>query len=101
MISLFRKLLNQIGLGRHSAKTARERLQIVVSHQRAEEGGGDVDFLPRLRNELLSVICKYVKIDPEQVNVQLQRTENCSVLELNIALPNSNQPLEMGFKITQ
>jgi cell division topological specificity factor len=100
MISIFKKLFNQMGLGRHSAKTARERLQIVVSHQRAEEGG-DVDFLPRLRNELLSVICKYVKIDPEQVNVQLQRTENCSVLELNIALPNSNQPLEMGFKITQ
>ncbi|HEV2524201.1 MAG TPA: cell division topological specificity factor MinE, partial [Gammaproteobacteria bacterium] len=89
-MSIFRKFLNKIGLGRHSAKTARERLQIVVSHQRAEEGG-DVDFLPRLRNELLSVICKYVQVDPEQVNVQLQRTENCSVLELNIALPNSNQ----------
>ncbi len=99
-MSIFSKFLNQIGVTRSSAKTARERLQIVVSHQRAEEGG-DVDFLPKLRNELLSVICKYVKIDPEQVNVQLQRTENCSVLELNIALPNSNQPLEMGFKITQ
>lgn len=99
MISIFRKFLNTVGFGRYSAKTARERLQIVVSHQRAEEGG-DVDFLPRLRNELLSVICKYVQVDPEQVNVQLQRTENCSVLELNIALPNSNQPLEMGFKIT-
>jgi cell division topological specificity factor len=100
MISIFRAFLNKIGVTRASAKTARERLQIVVSHQRAEEGGG-VDFLPQLREELLRVICKYVKIDPEQVNVQLQRTENCSVLELNIALPNSNQPLEMGFKITQ
>ena len=99
-MSIFSKFLHQIGITKHSAKTARERLQIVVSHQRAEEGG-DVDFLPKLRNELLSVICKYVKIDPEQVNVQLQRTENCSVLELNIALPNSSQPLEMGFKITE
>lgn len=99
-MSIFSKFLHQIGITKHSAKTARERLQIVVSHQRAKEGG-DIDFLPKLRNELLNVICKYVKIDPEQVNVQLQRTENCSVLELNIALPNSNQPLEMGFKITQ
>ncbi|HQY23190.1 MAG TPA: cell division topological specificity factor MinE, partial [Gammaproteobacteria bacterium] len=51
-MSIFRKLLNKIWLARHSAKTARERLQIVVSHQRAEEGGG-VDFISRLRNELL------------------------------------------------
>lgn len=86
MISILRQLLNKLGMTRSSAKTARERLQIVVSHQRAEEGG-DVDFLPKLRHELLSVICKYVKVDPEQVNVQLQRSENCSVLELNIALP--------------
>ncbi len=87
MISIFRQILNKLGMTRSSAKTARDRLQIVVSHQRAAEEGGDVDFLPKLRHELLNVICKYVKVDPEQVNVQLQRSENCSVLELNIALP--------------
>lgn len=86
MINIFRQIFNKLGMTRSSAKAARDRLQIVVSHQRAEEGG-DVDFLPKLRHELLSVICKYVKVDPEQVNVQLQRSENCSVLELNIALP--------------
>lgn len=70
---------------RKSARIARERLQIVLSHQRAD--GGDDDFLPKLRNELLTVISKYVKIDAEQINVQLQRTDSCSVLELNITLP--------------
>lgn len=70
---------------RRSANIARERLQIVLSHQRLE--GGDEDFLPKLRNELLAVISKYVKIDAEQINVQLQRGDNCSVLELNITLP--------------
>lgn len=88
-MNIIRKLFVLTGLTKPSAKTAKERLQIVVSHQRAEEGG-DVDFLPKMRHELLNVICKYVKIDPEQVNVQLQRMDNCSVLELNIALPNTH-----------
>ena len=69
-----------------SANVARDRLQIVVSHQRTE--GGDADFLSKLRYELLEVLSKYVHVDKEQINVQLQRTDNCAVLELNITLPN-------------
>lgn len=68
-----------------SASVARDRLQIVLSHQRNE--AGDTDFLPKLRNELLEVLAKYVHVDKEQINVQLQRTENRSILELNITLP--------------
>lgn len=68
-----------------AASVARERLQIVLSHERRE--GGDADFLPKLRNEILMVISKYVKIDQDQINVQLQRTDSCSILELNITLP--------------
>lgn len=74
-----------VSSNRRSANIARERLQIVLSHQRVE--GGDEDFLPKLRHELLAVISKYVKIDTDQINVQLQRSESCSVLELNITLP--------------
>jgi len=74
-----------LGLSKKSASIAKERLQIVVSHQRMD--GGDVDFLPKMRHELLAVISKYVKINQEQINVQLQRNGNCSVLELNIMLP--------------
>lgn len=75
------------GFGAHrpSASVARDRLQIVLSHQRNE--AGDTDFLPKLRNELLEVLAKYVQVDKDQINVQLQRTENRSVLELNITLP--------------
>jgi cell division topological specificity factor len=86
-MNLFKKLMNSMGTGRQSAKVARERLQIVLSHQRSE--GSDIDFLPKLRHELLAVICKYVQIDQDQINVQLQKTENRSVLELNITLPAS------------
>jgi len=87
-MSIFKKLLT-FSTSRKSAKVARERLQIVVSHQRTE--GGDADFLPKLRHELLTVICKYVKVDRDQVNVQLQRMNNCSVLELNITLPSPQE----------
>lgn len=79
------KIFKILGFSKKSAAVAKERLQIVVSHQRTE--GGDVDFLPSMRHELLAVISKYVKINPEQINVQLQRNGHCSVLELNIMLP--------------
>jgi cell division topological specificity factor len=85
-MNLFKKLIDSMSPSRQSAKVARERLQIVLSHQRADDGG-DIDFLPKLRHELLAVICKYVQVDPDQINVQLQKTENRSVLELNITLP--------------
>lgn len=85
-------ILNFLKFGNpKSAKIARERLQIVLSHQRLE--GGDEDFLPKLRNDIIAVIGKYIKMDPsqlqDQINVQLQRSGTCSVLELNITLPTS------------
>jgi cell division topological specificity factor len=72
---------------RKSAKIAKERLQIVLSHQHFT-GMGNTDFLPALRNELLMVISKYVNVDKDQINVQLQHNNSCSVLELNITLPS-------------
>lgn len=85
-MNILRKWFDGIGTSRKSAKVARQRLQIVLSHERNDQNA-DTDFLPKLRNELLAVIGKYVKVDEQQINVQLQRTENCSVLELNITLP--------------
>lgn len=84
-MSLFTRWFNR-SAPRQSAALARDRLQIVVSHQRSE--GGDSDFLSKLRHELLEVLCKYVEVDKDQINVQLQRNQNYAVLELNITLPN-------------
>ena len=42
-----------------------------------------------LREELIKVITKYVDIDHDQVKVELERSGNCSVLELNVTLPNA------------
>lgn len=72
---------------KNTASLAKERLQIIVSHERRTEN--DTDFLPKLQRELIEVIAKYVAIDQDQVKVELERAGNCSVLELNITLPNA------------
>ena len=71
----------------NTASLAKERLQIIVAHQR----GRQTDYLPLLQEELIQVISKYVSIDREQVKVSLDQAENCSVLELNITLPEHSK----------
>ena len=73
------------GRQKTSANIAKERLQIVISHQRAKTNR---DYLPKLQRELVAVIAKYTDIDEDQVCVALDERDNCSVLELNITLPN-------------
>ena len=83
------RLLNYIfrNKPKNTATLAKERLQIIVSHERRTENNSD--FLPKLQKELIDVIAKYVDIDQDQVKVELERAGNCSVLELNITLPNA------------
>jgi len=69
-----------------SASVAKERLQIIISHERAQRN--TPDYLPKLQEEILAVIAKYVTIDREQVVVSLDRADdNSAVLELNITMP--------------
>ncbi|MFT6551537.1 MAG: cell division topological specificity factor [Zhongshania marina] len=68
-----------------TASIAKERLQIIVAHERNQRN--KPDYLPKLQQELLEVIRKYVDVDQDQVEVQLDNNGNCSVLELNITLP--------------
>ena len=68
-----------------SAATAKDRLQIVMAHERVSRTSPD--YLPMLQKELLAVIAKYVDIDPEKVAVKLDRGGEISTLEVNIELP--------------
>ena len=68
----------------NTARVAKERLQIIVAHERSTRGGPD--YLPQLKQDLLDVIRKYVEISPDQVSVQLDKKDDLSVLELNIML---------------
>lgn len=71
---------------RSTAAVAKERLQIIVSHERTKRNGPD--YLPLLQRELIEVIAKYVPIEKDQVRVDLDHSGNCAILELNITLPD-------------
>jgi cell division topological specificity factor len=68
-----------------SAKFAKERLQIIISHERAKRD--KPDYFAAMQKDLLDVIARYVNINKDAVKVELDRQEGCSVLELNIILP--------------
>jgi len=69
-----------------SASAAKERLQIIVARERATRGGPD--YLPQLQEELLMVVRKYVEVDQDAINIQMDRESGCEILELNITLPD-------------
>jgi cell division topological specificity factor len=71
-----------------SASLAKERLQIIVAHERNRRNRTQPDFLPQMQQEIIDVIRKYININSDQVVVSLDDSDNCSVLELNITLPD-------------
>ncbi len=73
-----------------TAVAARERLQILLAHERASLSGA-ADFLPKLQQEILEVIRKYVEVDDQRVQVKLDSDQNLSVLEVNIELPTRGE----------
>ena len=68
-----------------TAAQAKQRLQVVIAHERG--GSTAPDFLPMLRHELLEVIRKYVEVDQDKVQVEFERGDRFSTLEVNIELP--------------
>ncbi|MCA1491262.1 MULTISPECIES: cell division topological specificity factor MinE [Sinorhizobium/Ensifer group] len=68
-----------------SAPTARERLQVLLAHERASVGHSDL--VAKLREEILAVIAKHVQVDGDKVSVKMDRGENVSTLEVDIEIP--------------
>lgn len=68
-----------------TANVAKERLRIIVAQERSDRGGPD--YLPLLRREILEVIRKYVNVDPDAVQMNLERDGGHEVLELTVSLP--------------
>ena len=75
------------GKKKTSAAAAKERLQILISHERQNRQGPD--FLPDLQRDILDVVKRYVAIRDDDVSVRLDRTGDASVLELNVTLPEN------------
>jgi cell division topological specificity factor len=70
---------------RASAQVARERLSLVLAHERAERMGNDV--LAKLKEELIAVICRHTAIDKDALNVTLEHRDSVEVLKVDLVLP--------------
>ena len=80
-----------LGEKKKTASVAKERLQIILAHERSSLGAKRPDYLPELQRELIAVISKYVSINPEDITVQLERQDNLEVLEVKIELPEASR----------
>jgi cell division topological specificity factor len=76
------KLLRRSG----SAPVARERLQILLAHER--NARNEPELLGILREEILTVIGKHVALDPDKVQIKMDRGRTVSTLEVDIEIPN-------------
>jgi cell division topological specificity factor len=79
------------GNEKKTASVAKERLQIILAHERAGRGAATPDYMPALQEELLEVIAKYIHIDRDSFKVQLEKHGDYEVLELNITLPEGGR----------
>jgi len=70
-----------------TAPVARERLQILLAHERGSRG--QPDLLGLLRAEILAAVSRHIVLDPEKVIVKMDRGPNVSTLEVDIEVPNA------------
>jgi cell division topological specificity factor len=80
--------MNLFGLFRRgggSAPVARERLQLLLAHERAATGKSNL--IAALREEILAVIARHVPVKPEQVQVKMTRRKAVSMLKIDVEMP--------------
>ncbi len=78
-----------LGEKKKTANVAKERLQIILAHERSGRNASEPDYLQDLQRDLIAVISKYIKIDPRDIKVHLERQDNLEVLEVKIELPDA------------
>ena len=88
-MSLFSFLL---GEKKKTASVAKERLQIILAHERTSLTTKRPDYLNELQRELVAVISKYVSIKAEDIKVHLEKHDDLEVLEVKIELPDAAVP---------
>ena len=77
--------LMQMFRRQRTAPVARERLQVLLAHERM--AGGHSELLAVLREEILAVLAKHIKVDHDKVNIKLDRGEDMSTLEIDVEMP--------------
>lgn len=73
-----------------SAQTAKERLQIMLAHEKVGNSTSP-DFLPMLQRDILEVVRRHLEIGLDDVEVKMERSDDLSSLEINIELPGTER----------
>jgi cell division topological specificity factor len=73
----------------NSAEAAKERLQILLSHERSDRSSPE--YLPMLQRDILEVIERYMRVGGDSVDIKLERGEELSTLEINVELPGARR----------
>jgi cell division topological specificity factor len=76
---------------RNSAVIAKDRLKIVLAHERASRDAPD--FLPVLQKELLAVVGRYVEIHDDMLRVNVGKSGDTSLLEINVEIDGAKVKL--------
>jgi len=79
------------GERKKSAAIAKNRLAILIAHERTPNSGR-TDYIPAMKDELLQVISKYVNVNPDAINIQFSKQDNYEVMEVNVVLPEDTDP---------
>ncbi len=75
---------------RTSAPVARERLQILLAHERVLVSG-EPDLVAVLREQILALVARHVSVDQDRVRVEMNRDAACSTLEIELELPGPSR----------
>jgi cell division topological specificity factor len=76
-----------LGEKKQTANVAKERLQIILAHERNGRNPKP-EYMADLQRDLMAVIAKYIPINPDDIKVTLDRQDNLDVLEVKIELPD-------------
>ena len=79
-----------VGEKKKTASVAKERLQLILAHERNGRSRSP-DYLPQLQRELLAVISKYVDVNLEDIKVHMERQDDLEVLEVKIEMPEARR----------
>jgi cell division topological specificity factor len=79
-----------------SAPVARERLQILLEYERNLVN--QTDLIAVLREEILAVVGRHVTIDPDKVQISVDRGAKFSILAVDIQIPNKSRKTAVGMR---
>lgn len=70
-----------------SSAVARDRLQILLAHERGAGEEGESDLIKQLHKEIMEVIARHVAVDQDKVKIKVDRGSGCSMLEIDVEVP--------------